>query len=63
VTFPKKIALLIASACIVLTAKILAQPGPPPDPDIPITGIEILVGVGSLLGTRYFMTRAKKNRD
>lgn len=62
-TFPKKIALLIASACIVLPAKILAQPGPPPDPDIPITGIEILVGVGSLLGTRYFMTRAKKNRD
>lgn len=28
------------------------QPGPPPDPDVPITGIEILIGIGALFGIK-----------
>jgi hypothetical protein len=40
-----------------------AQPGPPgdpnADPDVPITGIEILIGAGALLGVK----RALRNRN
>jgi hypothetical protein len=39
-----------------------AQPGDPGggDPDVPITGIEYLIGAGALLGIRKFV---KKNNN
>lgn len=40
---------------------LLAQPGPPPDPDVPITGIEFLVAGGALLGIRRLLGK-KKNK-
>jgi hypothetical protein len=41
-----------------------AQPGgPPPNPDVPITGLELLVGGGIYLGVRNILNRnSKKNR-
>jgi hypothetical protein len=41
-----------------------AQPGgPPPNPDVPITGLEFLVGGGIYLGVRNILNRnSKKNR-
>lgn len=39
-----------------------AQPGDPGgDPDVPITGIEILLALGGFLGLRKFMTK-KENK-
>lgn len=40
-----------------------AQPGPPPDPDIPITGIEYLLGGGVILGLRAIMARFKSKKE
>jgi hypothetical protein len=37
---------------IILHGETFAQPGPPPDPNSPITGIEYLIGLGGLLGIR-----------
>jgi len=36
-----------------------AQPGPPDDPDVPITGIEILIGVGGLFGLRKLYSKGR----
>jgi len=36
------------------------QPGPPPDPDVPITGIEILLAGGALLGLKKLMGKSKQ---
>jgi len=33
------------------------------DPDVPITGIEILLGVGGLLGARRAYNNRKKNKS
>jgi len=44
---------------------LIAQPGPPPpDPGapVPITGIEILIGAGALLGVRRFMQEGKSKK-
>ena len=38
-----------------------AQPGPPPDPDVPISGIEFLLGGGALLGIRQLWVKAKSS--
>jgi hypothetical protein len=38
-----------------------AQPGPPPDPDVPITGIEILLAIGGFLGIKKLLGKDKKN--
>jgi hypothetical protein len=43
----------------------VAQPGdpcpnPPCDPDVPITGIEVLVGMGALLGAKKIIDARKK---
>ena len=35
-----------------LTSVALAQPDRPIDPDVPITGIDILIGIGGALGIR-----------
>ena len=38
------------------------QPGPPPANPVPISGIEILLGVGALLGAKNLWdTRKRKN--
>jgi hypothetical protein len=49
----------IGFCLIVFTSS--AQPGPPPDPDVPITGIEILLALGGFLGVRKFIGSKKKN--
>jgi hypothetical protein len=56
----KKLSLLVF--LVGLTATLSAQPGPPPpDPGepVPISGIEILMGAGALLGGRHLLKRKK----
>ncbi len=54
--------LIVFFSLVVLSLK--AQPGEPP-PDIgapvPITGIEILIGAGALLGAKKMMAHRKSN--
>jgi len=53
--------LLILVLCLPLV--VLAQPGDPGgDPDVPITGIEILLAMGGFLGLRKFMNSKKENK-
>ncbi len=53
--------LLILVLCLPLV--VLAQPGDPGgDPDVPITGIEILLALGGFLGLRKFMNTKKENK-
>lgn len=53
--------LLILVLCLPLF--VLAQPGDPGgDPDVPITGIEILLAMGGFLGLRKFMNSKKENK-
>lgn len=40
-----------------------AQPGPPPDPDVPITGIEFLLGGGVLLGLKKILNQIKSRKQ
>ncbi|MBL7849435.1 MAG: hypothetical protein JNN04_00945 [Cyclobacteriaceae bacterium] len=40
----------------------IAQPGPPPDPDVPISGIEFLLGGGALLGVRQLLSRFRSTK-
>jgi LPXTG-motif cell wall-anchored protein len=44
----------------------LAQPGDPrtgdPDSSVPLTGIEVLVGLGSLFGVKKIFESRKKNK-
>lgn len=41
----------------------LAQPGDPGgDPDVPITGVEILMGIGSLFGASRFLKGKNKSK-
>ncbi len=56
------VALIITIACFFNEAK--AQPGDPGgDPDVPITGIEILIGAGGALGLKKaWDNRKKKNK-
>jgi hypothetical protein len=42
-------------ASVLIVNQLMAQPGPPPDPDVPITGIEYLIGLGALLGIKKIM--------
>jgi hypothetical protein len=42
---------------------VLAQPGDPPPPDVPITGIEILIGLGGLLGVKKIREVRKRKQD
>jgi hypothetical protein len=48
-----------------LTGPILfAQPGDPGgDPDLPITGIEYLIGGGAVIGIRTLLKRMKQKGD
>lgn len=45
------------------TGGLLAQPGDPGgDPDVPITGIEILLGLGGVLGVKRILGLNKKSK-
>ena len=42
----------------------VCQPGDPGgDPDVPITGLEILLGGGAILGVRKIVARIKSRKD
>jgi hypothetical protein len=43
---------------LMLPALLWAQPGPPVDPDVPISGIEILLFLGGALGLRKFYVKS-----
>jgi hypothetical protein len=57
----KKIFLCLALCVLVLNVN--AQPGNPDgDPDVPISGIEILLAAGGLAGLRkWYVSRKKSN--
>ena len=41
----------------------IAQPGDPGgDPDVPITGIEVLIGIGGALGVKRMLKKKNKNQ-
>jgi hypothetical protein len=46
--------LMCVSACV-----LYAQPDPGGDPDVPITGIEILIGAGGALGLKKLLGKRK----
>lgn len=49
---------------ITSSLNVLAQPDNPPPPDtVPITGIEILIGLGGLLGIKKMRDLRKKKQD
>jgi hypothetical protein len=45
---------MCVSACV-----LYAQPDPGGDPDVPITGIEILIGAGGALGLKKLLGKRK----
>lgn len=47
---------------IFTTTQVSAQPGDPGggDPDVPITGIEYLIGAGAFLGVRRLLKKNKR---
>ena len=46
---------------LLIACSLMAQPGDPAsDPDVPITGIEYLIGGGLFFGIRYFLKRKKR---
>lgn len=54
---------LLSGALILITLICYSQPSTPPtDPDapVPITGIEILIGAGALLGAKKLLQRKAK---
>ncbi|MBX2916313.1 MAG: hypothetical protein KF856_13665 [Cyclobacteriaceae bacterium] len=49
--------------CMVAVAVSIAQPGNPSgDPDVPITGIEILLTLGGLIGIKRFLATKKNTK-
>lgn len=55
--------LIIVALVLFLPIDSWAQPGPPPDPDVPITGIEILLGLGGALGVKRLMGVRSKSKN
>lgn len=54
--------LLLSTVLCMVVFVGFAQPGNPGgDPDVPITGIEILVALGGFLGIKKFVDRKKTN--
>jgi hypothetical protein len=47
---------------LVLSIHAVAQPGggDPPDPEVPITGIEVLLAVGGIFGVRKIINSRKR---
>jgi hypothetical protein len=63
-SFHIKTLIICASLIVILVLPLAAQPGDPGgggDPDVPITGIEILIALGGFLGVRKFIGSKKKN--
>jgi hypothetical protein len=55
----KAVAVLLG--LVLCSVSAIAQPGDPTtDPDVPITGIEVLLGIGGLYGAKKIMERRKK---
>lgn len=54
----KRIRIYLVLILLLVSASLLAQPGPPDDPDIPISGIEILLLLGGVLGLRKFYVKS-----
>lgn len=56
--------LCVVGLCLFQTTDVFGQPGDGTDPDqVPITGIEYLVGGGLLYGIRSLLKARKKNSD
>lgn len=51
--------LLFLMLCI-SSSEIFAQPGAPPDPDVPISGIEWLLVGGGVFGCKALMKRFRR---
>ncbi len=61
-----KVRILLSLIVIfMITSRVLfAQPGDPGgDPDVPITGIEILLGLGGVLGVKRLMGVRRKSKN
>ena len=57
-----KVRLLIILLFVSFT--VWSQPGDPGgDPDVPITGIEILIAIGGALGIRKFLQQRRKGNS
>ena len=53
---------LCLALCVLALTVANAQPGDPANaPDIPITGIEILIALGGILGIKKLIARKKSN--
>lgn len=50
-----RIALLVAMLLAIACVTGYAQPEDPPDPEVPITGIEILLALGGALGIKRIL--------
>jgi hypothetical protein len=52
----------ILTAFVLFSIRLLAQPPGDPgvDPDVPITGIEILIGAGGIYGLRKMLRKKEK---
>jgi hypothetical protein len=49
---------------VLVSTALFAQPGDPGgDPDVPITGLEYLIGGGALYGVRTLLKRMKQKGD
>lgn len=64
----RQIIFLIRSAIFLILVcigpELWAQPGDPGgDPDVPITGIEYLIGGGALIGARALLRKMKRKGD
>ena len=58
------ILLLLILVFVMLPLSGICQPGDPGgDPDVPITGIEILLGGGAILGVRKIIANLKSRKD
>ncbi len=53
--------IIYSTVLCLLAIGVYAQPGDPSsDPDVPITGIELLIALGGFLGLRRFMSSKQR---
>lgn len=54
---------ILSTLLCLLVIGVWAQPGDPSsDPDVPITGIEILIALGGVLGLKKFISTRKNSQ-